>query len=68
MFSKTPFLAFQDITKPYNLPIHENISKIYKWKAKTTSKTQQLKILIRAEVNIYFNFFTKLVTVNRQTL
>ena len=52
MFSKTLFQVFLDITIPYNLLISENISKIYKWKAKTTFKTQQL-ILIRTKVNIY---------------
>ena len=34
--------SFVDIKIPYNLLVSENILKFYKWKAKTTSKTQQL--------------------------
>ena len=48
MFSKTLFL---DITRLYSLLISENTSNFYQWKAKKTSKTQQL-ISIHTEVNI----------------
>ena len=54
VFSKTLFL---DNTIPNKLLISENISKFYKWKAKTTLKTQQW-ILTHTEVNIYVNVWT----------
>ena len=61
-FSKTLFL---DITIPNNLLISKNISKFYKWKAKTTFKTQQW-ILTHTEVDIYVNVWTKFPLNNRQ--
>ena len=52
-------------SKSYNLLISENISKFDKWRAKTTSKTQQSK-LIYIKVKIYLNFWTKFPLNNRQ--
>ena len=49
MFSQTLFL---DITRPYSLLISENTSNFYQWKAKKTSKTQQI-ISIHTKVDIY---------------
>ena len=60
---------FLDITRPYNLLISENISKILKRKAlKTISKTQKLIFYIMqyTGINIYLNSWTKFLLNSRQ--
>ena len=38
-----------DIKNPYNLLIFRKISKFYKWKAKITSKTQQINLTVNCQ-------------------
>ena len=64
MFSKTLFL---DITRLYSLLISENTSNFYQWKAKKTSKTQQI-ISINTEVNIYTLTFKLNFDLNNRQL
>ena len=52
--TQNPFSCFRiaSLTRPYNLLVSKNISKFYKWKAKTISKTQQLIIISEVEVTV----------------
>ena len=54
----------------FNLLLSKNISKIYRWKAKTSSKPQLLMLIeVNTEVNIYLTFrfnFRFYIKNNRQ--
>ena len=63
---KFPRTLYLDITTNYNSLISESILKFQKWKAKSTSKTQQLT-LIYTEVNIYSKTWTKFLLNNRES-
>ena len=53
-----------DITRRYNVLKSENVAKFHKWRAKTTSKAQQLML-----INIFLNSWTEFPLVtNRQKL
>ena len=67
MFSKT---LFQGITRPYNRLISENISKSYKWKAKTLGNFQNTSLTLGLNFHLIYTVNRRKLqnlTVNRKT-